>query len=89
MMFIWRRGGTESIADKVAIIGMGCMTGGENWQKSAEGMLVDAVYEAFEDAGASRQDIQAAEIGTTSSGSMGQLLSRPLTLLYIRLQRCR
>jgi Spy/CpxP family protein refolding chaperone len=78
MMFIWRSGGTESIADKVAIIGMGCMTCGESWEKSAEGMIVDAVYEAFEDAGASPQDIQAASVGTTSSGSMGQSLSRPL-----------
>jgi acetyl-CoA C-acetyltransferase len=60
MMFIWRRGGTESIADKVAIIGMGCMTCGENWAKSAKDVIVDAVYEASEDAGASLQDIQTA-----------------------------
>jgi acetyl-CoA C-acetyltransferase len=78
MMFIWRRGGAESIADKVAIIGMGCMTFGENWEKSAEDMIVDAVYEAFEDAGASLQDIQAAWVGTTASGTTGQSLSRPL-----------
>jgi hypothetical protein len=73
MMFIWRRGGRESIANKVAIIGMGGTKIGENWQKSAEGMLVDAAYEGFADAGISPQGMQ----------SLGQSLSQPLTLPYI------
>ncbi|HEY7709003.1 MAG TPA: acetyl-CoA acetyltransferase, partial [Candidatus Entotheonella sp.] len=77
----------ESIADKVAIIGMGCTKFGENWEKSAEDMIVDAAYEAFEDAGVSPQDIQAAWVGTTSSGSTGQSLSRPLKLQYIPITR--
>ena len=41
----------EGIKDKVAVIGMGCVKFGENWDKSLEDMIVDAAYEAFEDAG--------------------------------------
>jgi acetyl-CoA C-acetyltransferase len=77
----------EGIADKVAIIGMGCTKFGENWHKSAEDMIVDAAYEAFEEASIAPQDIQAAWVGTTSSGSTGQALSRPLKLQYIPITR--
>ncbi|MFC1949510.1 acetyl-CoA acetyltransferase [Chloroflexota bacterium] len=55
----------ESIKDKVAIIGMGCCKFGENWDKSAEDMIIEAAYEAFEDAGIESKDIQAAWFGTT------------------------
>ena len=41
----------ESIKDKVAIIGMGCTKFGENWNKSADDMIIEAAHEAFEDAG--------------------------------------
>jgi len=41
----------ESIRDKVAIVGAGCCKFGENWDRSREDMIVDAVYEAYEDAG--------------------------------------
>ena len=40
----------ESIKDKVSIVGMGCTKFGENWEWSVEDMVVDAVYEAYEDA---------------------------------------
>ena len=55
----------ESIKDKVAIVGMGCTKFGENWDKSAEDMLVDAASEAVEDAGIEMKDIQAVWFGTT------------------------
>ena len=77
----------QSIADKVAIIGMGCTKFGENWDQSGEDMIVDAAYEAFEDAGVAPQDIQAAWVGTHSSGATGQVLSRPLKLQYIPITR--
>ncbi len=77
----------QSIADKVAIIGMGCTKFGENWDQSGEDMIVDAAYEAFEDAGVAPQDIQAAWVGTYSSGATGQVLSRPLKLQYIPITR--
>jgi acetyl-CoA C-acetyltransferase len=39
------------IKDRVAIVGMGCTKFGENWDKSADDMMVEAAYEAYEDAG--------------------------------------
>jgi acetyl-CoA C-acetyltransferase len=55
----------ESIKDKVAIVGMGCCKFGENWDKSAEDMMVDAAFEAYQDAGIEAKDIQACWFGTT------------------------
>jgi acetyl-CoA C-acetyltransferase len=55
----------ESLKDKVAIIGMGCTKFGERWDKSADDLIVDAAYEAYQDAGIDPKDIQAAWFGTT------------------------
>jgi acetyl-CoA acetyltransferase len=41
----------DAIRDKVAIVGMGCCKFGENWDKSPEDMIVEAAFEAYEDAG--------------------------------------
>jgi acetyl-CoA C-acetyltransferase len=41
----------ESIRDKVAVVGVGACKFGENWNSSREDMIVDAAYEAYEDAG--------------------------------------
>ena len=57
----------ESIKDKVAIVGMGCTRFGEHWDKSAEDMMIDAAYEACEDAGIGPKDVQAAWFGTNHS----------------------
>jgi acetyl-CoA C-acetyltransferase len=77
----------ESIKDKVAIIGMGCVKFGENWHQSAEDMMVEAVYEAYADAGVEPKDIQAAWVGTTQSGTRGTMLAYPLKLEYIPITR--
>jgi acetyl-CoA C-acetyltransferase len=58
----------ESIKDKVAIIGMGCTKFGENWEKSYDDLVIEAVYEAYEDAGMNPKDIQAYWIGSYWSG---------------------
>ena len=42
---------SEGIRDKVAIVGVGCCQFGENWDQSPSDMIVDAAYEAYEDAG--------------------------------------
>jgi acetyl-CoA C-acetyltransferase len=76
-----------SIKDRVAIVGMGCTKFGERWDASADDLLVEAAYEAFEDAGIGPEDIQAAWLGTTSSGNTGMLLSEPLRLQYIPVTR--
>ena len=73
----------ESIKDKVAIIGMGCTKFGENWDMSIEDMMIDAAYEAYEDAGIEPKDIQAVWFGNVWSGHTGQILATPLKLSYI------
>ncbi len=52
-----------SIKDRVAIVGMGCTKFGERWDASQGDLLVDAAYQAFEDAGIGPEDIQAAWLG--------------------------
>jgi acetyl-CoA C-acetyltransferase len=44
--------------DRVAIVGVGYTKFGELWDKSAEDLLVDAVYEALGDAGVEAKEIQ-------------------------------
>ena len=61
----------EGIKDKVAIVGMGCTKFGERWDKGVEDLIVEAAYEAFEDAGIEPKDVQAAWIGTVFSGLSG------------------
>ncbi len=77
----------DAIKDKVAIIGMGCTKFGENWDSSASDMIVDATYEAIEDAGVGLQDFEAAWVGTLWSGSTGIALAAPLKLGPIPITR--
>jgi len=70
----------NDIMDKVAIIGMGCSKFGFNWADSSDDMIIEAAYEAFDDAGVDPQNIQAAWVGTLISGMMGIRLARPLKL---------
>jgi acetyl-CoA C-acetyltransferase len=73
----------ESIKDKVAIVGMGCTKFGENWNMSIEDMIIDAAYEAFEDAGMEPKDIQAAWFGNVWAGETAQIMAAPLKFAYI------
>jgi len=77
----------ESIKDRVAIIGMGCTKFGELWDKGPYDLIVDACYEAFEDAGIKPKDIQAAWFASLVSGSTGSRLSNALKLEYIPITR--
>lgn len=77
----------ETLRDKVAIVGMGCTRFGELWDKSAEDLIVEACYEAFEDAGIEPRDIQAAWLGTAQSGMSGGFLSTPLRLDHVPVTR--
>lgn len=67
----------QSIKDKVAIVGMGCTKFGELWNKSVSDLMVDAAYEAYEDAGIEPKDIDAAWVGNWQevSGMAGLGLS--------------
>lgn len=76
-----------TIKDKVAIIGMGCTKFGELWDKSVDDLIIDATYEACEDAGVELKNIQAAWLGTVFSGHTAVSLSSPLKLQYIPVTR--
>jgi acetyl-CoA C-acetyltransferase len=73
----------EGIKNRAAIIGMGCIKFGENWEKTIEDMIIDAVYEAYEDAGVGPEDIQAGWWGTVWAGETAQIVASPLKLGYI------
>lgn len=62
---------------------MGCVKFGENWNQSLEDMTIDAVYEAYEDAGIDPSAIQAAWWGTVFAGETGQIVASPLKLPYL------
>lgn len=69
-----------SLKDRVAIIGMGCTSFGELWDRSVESLVVEACTEAFQDAGIEARHIQGAWLGTARSGHRGVVLSNPLKL---------
>lgn len=73
----------ESIKNRVAIVGMGCIKFGENYHQSIDDMIIDAAYEAYQDAGIEPKDIQAAWLGQLWAGDTGQILAVPLKLGYI------
>lgn len=77
----------KGICDQVAVIGMGCTRFAEHWDKSLDDLLVDAAYEAFNDAGIEPTDIDAAWLGTLASGFSGTTLSVPLKTPYIPITR--
>ena len=77
----------ESIKDRVAIVGMGCTKFGELWDKSEEDLVVEAAYEAYEDAGVEPKDIQAAWLGNVRTAMRGSALAIPLKLEYIPISR--
>jgi acetyl-CoA C-acetyltransferase len=56
----------ESIRDKVAIVGVGACKFGENWSQSPSDMIVDAAYEAYEDAGIEKPQEQIDAVFTGS-----------------------
>jgi len=73
---------SNGIRDKVAIVGMGCTTFGERWDKSVDDLLVEAVQEASTTSGIPLADVDAFWLGTLASGLSGLTLSRPLKLDY-------
>jgi acetyl-CoA C-acetyltransferase len=76
-----------TIKDKVAIIGMGCTKFGELWDKSVNDLIIDATFEACEDAGVELKEVEAAWLGTVFSGHTALSLSPPLKLQYIPVTR--
>jgi acetyl-CoA C-acetyltransferase len=74
---------SNGIPDRVAIVGMGCTSFGEHWDRSADDLLVDATEECFASTPSiTPADVDAYWLGTMSSGQSGLVLSRPLRLDY-------
>src|SRR5690348_16820235 len=74
---------SNGIRDRVAVVGMGCTSFGEHWERSTDDLLVDATQECF--AGTpdlAAEDVDAYWLGTLGSGQSGLTLSRPLALDY-------
>jgi acetyl-CoA C-acetyltransferase len=70
----------RSICDRVAIVGMGCTSFGEHWNRSADDLLIDAVGAATGDASIALDDVDGFWLGTYMSGVSGLTLSRPLRI---------
>jgi acetyl-CoA C-acetyltransferase len=81
----------SGIADRVAIIGMGCTRFGERWDCGPEDLMVEAFNEASADAGVTRDDIGAAWLGVffdeQSTGKSALPLSMALRLPNIPVTR--
>jgi acetyl-CoA C-acetyltransferase len=73
---------SHGIRDRVAVVGMGCTTFGEHWDRGADDLLVDAVVDALGSAGVEQSDVDAFWVGTMGSGVSGLTLSRPLRIDY-------
>jgi acetyl-CoA C-acetyltransferase len=74
---------SHGIADRVAIVGMGCTPFGEHWGKSADDLLVDAVTECLATVPAlDRDEVDAYWLGTLGSGQSGLTLSKALATGY-------
>ncbi len=80
----------ESMRDKVAIVGVGCCQFGENWTQSAEDMIVDAAFEAYQDAGIDNPQRQIDAVfcgalypsrGTAEVAEALKLFDLPITLV--------
>jgi len=68
----------ESIKDKIAIVGMGCSKFGERWNCGLEDLVIEAAYEAYEDAGVGPKDIQAGWVGCMFNSTAAATLAFPL-----------
>src|SRR5215469_715638 len=73
---------SNGIRDRVAIVGMGCTSFGERWDKSVSDLLVESSQDGLNSAGVPLDAVDAFWLGTLFSGQSGLTLSRPLKLDY-------
>jgi len=69
-----------SIKDKVAIVGMGCTRFGELWDKGPTDLILEAIQEAYADAGVENKDVEAIWVGTlfgSGGRSVGESMKMP------------
>ena len=77
----------KSIFDKVAIVGAGCCKFGENFHQSRYDMIIDATFEALEDAKMELKDIQAAWVSTQHEMGGASIVADALKLGNIPISR--
>lgn len=80
----------DAIRDKVAIVGMGCCKFGENWDQAPEDMIVEAAFEAYQDAGIEDPQKQIEAVfcgavypsrGTAEVADSLKLFGRPISMV--------
>ncbi len=71
---------SHGIRDRVAIVGMGCTTFSEQWNRSTDDLIVEAVNDAMRGAGVRPEDVDAYWLGTLGAGISGMVASRALKL---------
>ena len=70
---------SRGIADKVAVVAMGCTRFGERWEASTEDLILEATDECLQSLpGVHIGDVDAYWLGTLGSGQSGLTLSRAL-----------
>ena len=77
----------HSICDKVAIVGMGCTSFGDLFDRSGEDLLSEAATSAVDAAGITTEDVDSFFFGTVVSGISGLSLSRALGTGYVPVSR--
>lgn len=70
--------GSNGIAGKVAVVGMGCSKFGERFDAGTEDLILEAYAECLMAAGMTRDDVDAYWLGTLSTGLGGLTLSRAI-----------
>ena len=71
---------SHGIKDQVAIVGMGCTSFGEHWDKSLDDLIIEASEKATKSAGLETDLIDAYWFGTSQSAASGIALATPLRL---------
>ncbi len=78
-----------TLKDKVVIAGVGYTKFGEHWDKNQQDLLVEAVFEALDDAGVEPKDIEAGWVGIQYpfTGVSGGTAAEPLRMYGIPFTR--
>jgi len=71
---------SHGIKDQVAIVGMGCTSFGEHWDKSLDDLIIEAAQKATKSAGIETDSVDAYWFGTSQSAASGIALATPLRL---------
>ena len=71
---------SHGIADRVAVVGMGCTRFAEHWDLSLDDLIIDAAHAAYASAGIAQDDIDAFWFGTSQSAASGLAMAGPLKI---------